>query len=85
MQNDPALTHPRLLPEGDIPLDADAIEQASDEDGQGDAHDDAVLAADDTGMLAGERFITVVELAEGGSGAEGDLLSEDGIDRAGDV
>ena len=31
----------------------------------GDEHDDAVLAADDTGMLAGERLITTSEIAQG--------------------
>jgi hypothetical protein len=30
-----------------------------------DRFDDAVIAADDTGMLAGERLITVVEVEEG--------------------
>ncbi len=34
-----------------------------------DRLDDAILAADDTGMLAGERMITLVELEEGDSGA----------------
>ncbi len=34
-----------------------------------DSLDDAILAADDTGMLAGERMITLVELEEGDSGA----------------
>jgi hypothetical protein len=32
---------------------------------ESDTHDDAVLAADDTGMLAGERLITVTEIEEG--------------------
>ncbi|HEY0613323.1 MAG TPA: hypothetical protein VGC96_01735 [Candidatus Elarobacter sp.] len=30
-----------------------------------DKHDDAVLAADATGMLAGERLITQAEIEEG--------------------
>jgi len=34
-----------------------------------DRLDQGVLAADDTGMLAGERMITLVELNEGDSGA----------------
>lgn len=34
-----------------------------------DRLDDAIFAADDTGMLAGERMITLVELEEGDSGA----------------
>ena len=33
-----------------------------------DELDDAVIAADDTGMLAGERLITEAELIEGESG-----------------
>jgi hypothetical protein len=33
-----------------------------------DQYDDAVIAADDTGMLAGERLITVAEIEEGTSG-----------------
>jgi hypothetical protein len=36
---------------------------------QDDRLDDAILAADDTGMIAGERMITLVELEEGDSGA----------------
>lgn len=36
---------------------------------QGDELDDAVIAADDTGMLSGERLITLAELQEGGSSA----------------
>lgn len=42
-------------------------------DGTAPADDDrldaGILAADDTGMLAGERMITLVELEEGDSGA----------------
>jgi hypothetical protein len=37
-------------------------------DRSSDSHDDAVIAADDTGMLAGERLITEAELIEGESG-----------------
>jgi hypothetical protein len=33
--------------------------------GKLDDYDDAVIAADDTGMLAGERLITVTEIEEG--------------------
>ena len=29
-----------------------------------DRYDDAVIAADDTGMLAGEKLITMAEIAE---------------------
>ncbi len=36
---------------------------------QDDRIDDGILAADDTGMIAGERMITLVELEEGDSGA----------------
>lgn len=41
------------------------------EDGaaQDDRLDEGILAADDTGMLAGERMITLVELEEGEAGA----------------
>ncbi len=37
--------------------------------------DDAILAADDTGMLAGERMITIAEIeeAEGKSSDAGDV------------
>ena len=35
-----------------------------DDDDILDTHDDAVLAADDTGMLAGEKLITMAEIAE---------------------
>lgn len=41
----------------------------SDPDQSDDRLDDAIFAADDTGMLAGERMITLVELEEGDSGA----------------
>jgi hypothetical protein len=30
-----------------------------------DEYDDAVIAADDTGMLSGERLITVAEIEQG--------------------
>jgi hypothetical protein len=53
----------------------DGLDEASDatteeptDGGKLDEYDDAVLAADDTGMLAGERQITLAEIAEGGSG-----------------
>ncbi|MEA2663754.1 MAG: hypothetical protein QOI11_698 [Candidatus Eremiobacteraeota bacterium] len=42
--------------DGTVPADDDRL-------------DEAILAADDTGMLAGERMITLVELEEGDSGA----------------
>jgi len=35
-----------------------------------DRHDDAVIAADATGMLAGERFITETEIEEGLDGRD---------------
>lgn len=55
---------------GAAPGDGAAEELAGDaiEDREDDI-DDGVIAADDTGMLAGERMITVVELAEGDAGA----------------
>ncbi len=46
----------------------DADDSLADEPvdgGKPDEYDDAVLAADDTGMLSGERLITVAEIAEG--------------------
>ena len=36
----------------------------------GDELDDAVIAADDTGMLQGERLITVAETEEGLEGGD---------------
>lgn len=38
-----------------------------------DDHDDAVIAADDTGMLSGERLITNAELLEGDPDLAGDV------------
>lgn len=44
----------------------DAAEGSNPSDaGESDELDDAVVAADDTGMLAGERLITNAELLEG--------------------
>ncbi|HEX3463603.1 MAG TPA: hypothetical protein VHS78_06070 [Candidatus Elarobacter sp.] len=43
--------------------DADTDDEATREDAF-DQHDDAVLAADATGMLAGERLITNAEIDE---------------------
>jgi hypothetical protein len=45
----------RTTPE---PEESETVETVSDE------YDDAVIAADDTGMLASERRITAAELAE---------------------
>ena len=45
-----------------------AISDADDEPADGgalDEHDDAVIAADDTGMLSGERLITMAEIEHG--------------------
>ena len=45
-----------------------AISDSDEEPADGgvlDQYDDAVIAADDTGMLAGERLITVAEIEEG--------------------
>ncbi|MDP9106777.1 MAG: hypothetical protein M3N49_12710 [Candidatus Eremiobacteraeota bacterium] len=47
-----------------------AIETALDSDeqtdgGKGDEYDDAVVAADDTGMLGGEQLITQMEIERG--------------------
>jgi hypothetical protein len=63
--------------------ETDALDQTSDDTddttdetteepadgGKLDDLDDPVLAADDTGMLAGERYITNAEIEEGTSGA----------------
>ncbi len=43
----------------------DGTDQAADDD----RLDDGILAADDTGLVAGERMITLVELNEGDAGA----------------
>jgi hypothetical protein len=42
----------------------DADEEPTD-GGLADEYDDAVIAADDTGMLSGERLITVTEIEQG--------------------
>lgn len=50
----------------------DTVDGTSEEDpaeADDDRLDQGILAADDTGMLAGERMITLVELEEGDSGA----------------
>lgn len=52
---------------------ADGAGDADSDDGRDDHDDDAVMAADDTGMLAGERLITQAELVEGNSGAADDV------------
>jgi hypothetical protein len=41
----------------------DAAEPA--DGGQGDEYDEAVVAADDTGMLGGEQLITQMEIERG--------------------
>jgi hypothetical protein len=46
---------------GDAPVGADAPTDG----GKMDEYDDAVMAADDTGMLAGQRLITTAELDQG--------------------
>jgi hypothetical protein len=40
-------------------------DDAPTDGGKLDEYDDAVIAADDTGMLSGERLITTVEIEEG--------------------
>jgi hypothetical protein len=48
------------------PSDTDETDAAAPTDGGVlDEYDDAVIAADDTGMLSGERLITTVEIEEG--------------------
>ncbi|HYW53565.1 MAG TPA: hypothetical protein VE826_06325 [Dongiaceae bacterium] len=54
---------------------ADLDQETTDEPTDGgvlDQYDDAVIAADDTGMLAGERMITIAEMEEGEAGAARD-------------
>jgi hypothetical protein len=48
-------------------LDQETTDAPTD-GGPMDEYDDAVLAADDTGMLAGERMITIAEIEEGEAG-----------------
>jgi hypothetical protein len=55
--------------ETQAPDDA-AIEEALNSDeqtdgGKGDEYDDAVAAADDTGMVSGEQLITQMEIERG--------------------
>ncbi len=65
MEADPTTTDPlEPTPEDDQIDTVDGTEGAED-----DRLDDGILAADDTGMLAGERMITLVELNEGDTGA----------------
>ena len=51
----------------DLPTTEDptAGDDAPTDGGVLDEFDDAVIAADDTGMLSGERDITVAEIEEG--------------------
>jgi hypothetical protein len=42
----------------------DKTSPAADDEDINDKYDDGVLAADDTGMLSGERAITLAEIAE---------------------
>jgi hypothetical protein len=57
-------------PQTQAPDDEAAVEAALDSDeqtdgGKGDEYDDAVVAADDTGMLGGEQLITQMEIERG--------------------
>jgi hypothetical protein len=47
--------------------DADA---APTDGGKGDEYDEAVIAADDTGMLGGEQLITQMEIERGLRGGD---------------
>jgi hypothetical protein len=59
-----------LTPTDDEIDTVDGTSESDPAQSEGDDRlDDAILAADDTGMLAGERMITLVELEEGDSGA----------------
>ncbi len=49
---------------------SDATTEEPTDGGKLDEYDDAVLAADDTGMLAGERMITLAEIQEGSKDAD---------------
>jgi hypothetical protein len=51
--------------------DVDSGDEATGEDVL-DKYDQSVIAADDTGMLAGERTITVAEIEEGLAGGLGE-------------
>ncbi len=56
--------------ETQAPDDDAALEAALDSDeqtdgGKGDEYDQAVVAADDTGMLGGEQLITQMEIERG--------------------
>jgi hypothetical protein len=44
--------------------DDKATPKGDDDEDTLDKYDDAVIAADDTGMLSGERTITMAEIAE---------------------
>jgi hypothetical protein len=48
-------------PEDDVLDDADAPTDG----GKGDEYDEAVIAADDTGMLGGEQLITQMQIERG--------------------
>jgi hypothetical protein len=55
----------------------DGLDETSDDltaeptdGGKLDEVDDAVLAADDTGMLSGERLITIAEIEDGVRGGD---------------
>ena len=52
-------------PDDDVDADAEPTRENAL-----DRHDDAVIAADATGMLAGERFITETEIEEGLDGRD---------------
>jgi hypothetical protein len=57
------------------PDDAALESDAPTDGGKLDEYDDAVIAADDTGMLAGERMITLVTLDEGDAGSAAPEIS----------
>jgi hypothetical protein len=69
----------RSSPSTDEPLTGAGDDVSGDEpveDDAADRYDEPVLAADATGMLAGEKLITEAEIEEGLEGGDG---------RAGDV
>jgi hypothetical protein len=55
-------------PSDDTDDTSDETTEEPTDGGKLDEFDDPVLAADDTGMLAGERYITNAEIEEGTGG-----------------
>ena len=60
MNDDPQAQAP-----DDAELDAALASDEPTDGGKGDEYDEAVVAADDTGMLGGEQLITQMEIERG--------------------